>query len=111
MPRPMRFRSFRLCAGFREVRLSSSAIVDLHEVPDLPKHACEDRTVVVLRGLPDPAEPQRAECAAMLLALADLATNLGYPDFRHSSPPAAREPCRARPARSSGLGPARPRRG
>src|SRR2546429_9430871 len=87
MPRPTRFRSFRLCAGFREVRLSSSAIVDLHEVPDLPKHACEDRAVVVLRGLPDPAEPQRAERAAMLLALADLATNLGYPDFRHGHSP------------------------
>src|SRR6266487_4437224 len=87
MPRPTRFRSFRLCAGFREVRLSSSAIVDLHEVPDLAKHACEDRAVVVLGGLADPAEPERAERAAMLLALADLATNLRYPNFRHSASP------------------------
>src|SRR6266702_3738307 len=83
MPRPTRFRSFRLCAGFREVRLSSSAIVDLHEVPDLAKHACEHRAVVVLGGLADPTEPERAERAAMLLALPDLATNLGYPNFRH----------------------------
>src|SRR5258707_14470161 len=86
MPRPMRFRSFRLCAGFSEVRLSCSAIVDLHEVADLSKHACEDRAVVVLGGLPDPAEPERAERAAVPLALADLATNLGDLDFRHGSP-------------------------
>src|SRR3989442_707931 len=86
MPRPMRFRSFRLCAGFREVRLSSSAIVDLHEVPDLSKHACEDRAVVVLGTFADPAEPERAERAAVPLALADLATNLRYSDLRHGSP-------------------------
>src|SRR5712692_4387558 len=86
MPRPMRFRSFRLCAGFKEVRLSFSVIVDLHEVADLSKHACEDRAVVVLGGLADPAEPERAERAAMLLGLADLATNLSYPDFCHGSP-------------------------
>src|SRR5712691_7402678 len=76
MPRPTRFRSFRLCAGFKEVRLSSSAIVDLYEVSNLPKHACEDRAVVVLGGLADPAEPERAERAAMLLAVPDLATGL-----------------------------------
>jgi hypothetical protein len=52
-------------------------------VADLSKHACEDRAVVVLGGLADPAEPERAKRPAMLLALADLATNLGYPDFRH----------------------------
>src|SRR5712692_8779350 len=86
MPRPMRFRSFRLCAGFKEVRLSSLGIVDLHEVADLSQHACEDRAVVVLGGLADPAEPERAERAAVLLGLADLATNLSYPDFCHGSP-------------------------
>src|SRR5258707_13121295 len=86
MPRPMRFRSFRLCAGFSEVRLSCSAIVDLHEMADLSKHACEDRAVVVLGGLADPAEPERAERAPVLLALPDLATNLGDSDFRHGSP-------------------------
>src|SRR5437867_374781 len=92
MPRPTRFRSFRLCAGFSEVRLRSLAIVDLHEVADLSQHACEDRAVVVFGGLADPAEPERAERAAVLLALADLTTNLRYPDFRHSaSPEAVRE--------------------
>src|SRR5712691_8013567 len=86
MPRPTRFRSFRLCAGFSEVRLRSLAIVDLHEVADFSQHACEDRAVVVLGGLADPAEPKRAEGAAVLLALADLATGLGDSDFRHGSP-------------------------
>src|SRR5437764_12444145 len=86
MPRPMRFRSFRLCAGFREVRLSFSAIVDLHEVTDLSKHACEHRAVVVLGGLADPTEPERAERAAVLLALADLSTGLGDSDFCHRRP-------------------------
>src|ERR1700675_3264232 len=96
MPRPMRFRSCRLCAGFSEVRLSFSAIVDLHEVADFSQHACEDRAVVVLGGLADPAEPERAERAAVLLTLADLATNLGYPDSRHSaSPEAIRDACTA----------------
>src|SRR3989442_11742337 len=83
MPRPTRFRSFRLCAGFSEVRLRSLAIVDLHEVADLSQHACEDRAVVVFGGLADPAEPERAERAAVLLALADLATGLSDSDFRH----------------------------
>src|SRR5712692_1401260 len=86
MPRPMRFRSFRLCAGFKEVRLSFSVIVDLHEVADLSKHACEDRAVVVLGGLADPAEPERAERAAMLLALPDLATGLRDSNLRHDLP-------------------------
>src|SRR5712691_8275537 len=86
MPRPMRFRSFRLCAGFSEVRLSFSAIVDLHEVADLSKHACEDRAVVVLGGLADPAEPERAQRTAMLPALPDLATGLGNSNLRHWLP-------------------------
>src|SRR6266576_7345301 len=98
MPRPTRFRSFRLCAGFSEVRLRSLAIVDLHEVADFSQHACEDRAVVVLGGLADPAEPERAERAAVLLALADLTTNLRYSDLRHSaSPPAKRDACTAEP--------------
>src|SRR5467141_2663334 len=86
MPRPMRLRSFRLCAGFREVRLRFLAIVDLHEVADLSQHACEDRAFVVLGGLADPAEPERAERAAVLLALADLATNLRDANLCHGLP-------------------------
>src|SRR5215210_1544818 len=84
MPRPMRLRDFWLCAGFSVVRLSFSAIFDLHEVPDLAKHACEDRAVVVLGGLADLAEAERSQRAAVLLGLANLATNLSYPYFRHS---------------------------
>src|SRR6266571_2814229 len=103
MPRPIRLRSLRLCAGFSEERLSGSAIVDLHEVADLSKHACEDRPVVVLDGHADLAEAERAEGAAMLLGLADLATNLRYPDFRHRSlAPTPRAACRGALGRWSG---------
>src|SRR5262245_11920853 len=101
MPRPMRFRAFRACAGCRDDRLSCSAILDLDQVADLPKHACQDRAVVVLHGLADLAEPERAESAAVLLALADLATRLGYSDFRHllspAVPPAPRRPVSGHP--------------
>src|SRR2546428_6348846 len=88
----MRLRAFWLCAGLREERLSSLAIVDLHQVADLPKHACEDRPVVVLDGPPDLAEPERTQGPPVLLALADLTTNLGDPDFRHLSPLSGSEP-------------------
>jgi hypothetical protein len=49
----------------------------------LPEHACEDRAVVVLDGLADPAEPERPKRPAMASALADLATNLRDPELAH----------------------------
>src|SRR5439155_23272952 len=81
----MRLRSLRLCAGFSEERFRGSAIVDLHQVADFPQHACKHRPVVVLGGAADLAEPERAECAAVLLGLADLATDLGNSDSGHRS--------------------------
>src|SRR5438477_608483 len=56
----MRLRLLRSWAGFSEWRFSGSAIVDLHEVADFPQHACEHRAVVVLGGLADLSEPERA---------------------------------------------------
>src|SRR5207248_9863956 len=104
MPRPTRLRSARSRAGLRVDRFSS-AIVDLDEVPDLAKHACNHRAFVMLDGLADLAEAERAERAAVLLALPDRATRLGYPNLGHPSSPAARtprEPDRAeRPSPSS----------
>src|SRR4051812_30705548 len=91
----MRLRSFRACAGLRLESVTSSAIVDLYEVPDLAQHACEDRAVVVLHGLADLAEAECPQGAAVALALADLATNLSYPDFRHPDSP--EEPPALRP--------------
>src|SRR5213083_1157961 len=79
----MRLHAFALWAGLRDERLSSLAIFDLHEMPDLPKHACQDRTVVVLRGLADLAQPEGAQRPAMLLGLADLAPYLSDPNLRH----------------------------
>src|SRR5205807_656125 len=49
-------------------------------------HACEDGAVVVLRGPADLAQAERAERAAVLLGLADLATYLGDPDLGHLRP-------------------------
>jgi hypothetical protein len=83
MPRPTRFRAFRLCAGFSDVRLSCSAILDLHQVSNLSKHACEDGPVVVLGGLSDLAEAERSQSPAMPLGLPDLATNLRHANFGH----------------------------
>src|SRR5438034_10573527 len=96
MPRPTRLRSLRACAGFSDDRFSCSAILDPHEVTDLPQHACEDRGLVVLDGLADLAQPERAERAAVLLRLADLATRLGYPNLRHLPSVPLPVPCRAR---------------
>ena len=75
-PRPTRLRSLRGCAGLRLERFSSLGhydLLDLHEVADLAQHACEHRVVLVLGGPADPAEPERAQRAAMALALADRA--------------------------------------
>src|SRR6266571_3588542 len=85
MPRPTRLPLLGACAGFRVERLSCSAIPfdHLHQMPDLAKHACEDRALVVFDGLADLAEPERPQRAAVLLGLADLAMNLRYPVSRH----------------------------
>src|SRR5207247_7349549 len=62
------------------------------------KHACEDGAVVVLDGLADLPEPERAESTAMLLALADLAAYLSDANFAHAfaspsgEPPGSPEP-------------------
>jgi hypothetical protein len=58
-------------------------MLDLYEVTDLPKHAFQNRAVVVLGGFPDLAEPERAECPAVRLALPDLAPDLSDTDLRH----------------------------
>src|SRR5438034_2178590 len=68
-------------------------MLDLDEVPDLAKHAWNDRPVVVLDGLADLPEAERPQRPAVLLALADRATGLRDSDFRHrSSPPPAAPP-------------------
>src|SRR5919201_5969813 len=85
MPRPTRLRFSRACAGLSDERFSSLAMLDLHEVTDLPKHACEDRALVVLGGLADLSEPERPQRAAVLLGLADLTTYLRYSNLRHRS--------------------------
>src|SRR5437762_14079371 len=79
----MRLRAFAVCAGLRDERLSSLAIVYLHQVSDLPKHACEDGPVVVLGGLSDLAKAERAQSPAMLLGLPDLATYLRHANSGH----------------------------
>src|SRR6476619_5874616 len=53
---------------------------------DLAKHACQDRGVVDLVRLADPAEAECAQRAAVALGLADLATNLRQLQLRHRSP-------------------------
>src|SRR5919204_5080920 len=86
MPRPTRLRALRACAGFRFERFRSSGItVHSHEVADLPEHTRELRGLRVLRGAADLAQAERAEGAAVLGALADRATRLGYPQLRHQS--------------------------
>src|SRR5215212_1451863 len=84
-PRPTRLRVFWLCAGFNDDRLSFSAILDPHQVANLPQHACEHRGLVVLDRLADLAQPERAERTAMLAGLADLATNLGNAHLGHQT--------------------------
>src|ERR687888_1724537 len=90
MPRPTRLRPARACAGFRLERFSCSLILDPDQMADLPKHACKDGPLVMLDAAADLAEAKRPQGTAVLAALPDLATNLGYPDFGHSrSPPPA----------------------
>src|SRR5437588_6520618 len=88
----MRLRSLRAWAGLRLERLSSSAmtssgLLDLHEVADLPEHTGELRALRVLRAAPDLAQPERPQRAAVALALADLRPDLGDPKLRQRSPP------------------------
>src|SRR3954469_24882480 len=88
-PRPTRLRSLRAWAGLRFERFSSSGIgVHPHEVTDLPEHTGELRALRVLRAAADLAQAERAERAAMPLALADHATRLGDLQLRHPSSPA-----------------------
>src|SRR5919201_1234473 len=87
MPRPTRLRSLRACAGFIVERLTCSAILDLDQMTDLPKHACERRVLVVLDGAADLAQPERPQRAAVPLRLPNAATNLRYPKLRHLSIP------------------------
>src|SRR5258708_23837984 len=49
----------------------------------LPEHACEHGAFAVLGSAPDLAEAERAQRAAMALALADLTADLGDLDLRH----------------------------
>src|SRR5215208_6626203 len=92
----MRLRSFRSCAGFRFDRFSSSGtstLLDLHEMADLPQHACDHRALVVLGGAADLAEAERAQRAAVALGLADPATDLRQLQLRHrGSPPPPQPP-------------------
>src|SRR5436190_24332583 len=85
----MRLRSRREAAGFRFERFSSSGIrlapaLDLHEVADLPEHTGEHRALLVLGRAADLAEAERAQRAAMPLALSDLTAGLGDLDLRHA---------------------------
>src|SRR5258708_14424554 len=50
---------------------------------DLAQHACEHRALLMLDRAADLAEAERAQRAAMALALADLAPHLGDLHFRH----------------------------
>src|SRR5215203_5764962 len=91
----MRLRSFRSCAGFRFDRFSSSGtstLLDLHEMPDLAQHACNDRALVVLGGAADLPEAERAQGAAVALGLADPATDLRQLQLRHRASPPPPEP-------------------
>src|SRR5918999_2789815 len=105
MPRPTRLRSLRGDAGFRFERLSCSGMVgfsllalDADEVANLPQHTGDLRALRALHGAADLAEPERAQRAAMPLALADLAAHLRNFQrlIRHRSSPAQTRP----PARS-----------
>src|SRR5919108_5863626 len=82
----MRLRSLRLCAGFSECRSSCSAILDPHEVTDLPEHACEHRRLVVFDGLADPAQPERPQRAAVLAGFSDHTPCLSNAHLVHDSP-------------------------
>src|SRR5260221_14778119 len=50
---------------------------------DLAQHAGEDGAFLVLDGTPDLAEAERAQGAAVALALPDLALHLGDAHLRH----------------------------
>src|SRR3954453_14996116 len=107
----MRLRSFRSCAGLRFDRFSSSGtstLLDLHEMADLPQHACDHRALVVLGGAADLAEAERAQRAAVALGLADAATDLRQLQLRHrpSPPPPPQPPA---PERAPPRAPARSR--
>src|SRR3954462_10057077 len=89
MPRPIRLRFLRACAGLRFERFRSSGIgVHPHEVTDLPEHTGELRALRVLSAAADLAGAERRERAGVPLALADPATRLGELQLRHRSSPA-----------------------
>src|SRR3954466_14181699 len=85
----MRLRSTRAWAGFNDERLSGSAMesvgggFDLYQVPHLSQHTQELRTFLVLGRAADPPQAERAERAAMALALPDRAADLRDPEARH----------------------------
>src|SRR5207245_6360292 len=60
-------------------------LLDLYEVADLAQHAGEHRGLRLLDAAPDLAEPERAQRAAVPLALADLASSLRDSHARHVS--------------------------
>src|SRR3712207_2748252 len=74
--------------------------LDADEVANLPEHTGEHRALLVLGRAPDLAEAERAQRAAVPLALADLAADLGDADLRHGS---------SRPSSSGARGPGRGR--
>ena len=57
---------------------------DLHEMPNMTKHACEHRCVGVLRRSPDLAEPERTDSSLVPLALPHHAPDLRNPKLAHS---------------------------
>src|SRR5689334_25196842 len=89
-------------------RSSYLGVLDLHQVANFPEHTRELRALLVLGGAADLAEAERPQRAAVLLALADLATRLGYPNLRHRSFPRPASPSRA-PAPRSAPAPPLPR--
>src|SRR3954468_17381114 len=113
----MRLRSTRAWAGFNDERFSSSDMgsvgggFDLHQVPHLSQHTQELRTFLVLGRAADLPQAERAERAAMALALPDGAADLRDPEARHQdcssglSPPFTRRRAffRSPPASSATL--------
>src|SRR5262249_12624189 len=65
-------------------------------MPHLSEHTRDLTRILVLGGTPDPAEPERAQGAAVALGLADLAAYLPDDELRHQlssfSDPAAGSP-------------------
>src|SRR3954468_12350640 len=85
-------------------------LLDLYEMADLAQHPLQHGALLVLGAAADLAETERAQRAAMALALADLAADLGDPNLRrHPGPPRSRPPPGRASAPQRGAAPAAPR--